>query len=415
MSGAVTTVAMSEAINKRFRFSIEINMKRRNKVIVAIAVLSCVFMLGFGAAALSSADRIRSKFKRVQSAVTILGRKQIALDGVVPQITEFKKSLDKGDAVNAEKLLDQILARKEVMAIAAEISREPSVSNRFNPPIQASDEPIDNTFSVPRPTEIQGYSDHMMEPCITLDGKYLMFNNSNEPGVKTHIQLCQRLDTNIFKYIGELPGTVSDSKDMAPSVDNAGNLYYTSLKTYDQDLKSLYVGKLKGEAVTGVQQVAGDISPKVQTWINMDCCVSADGKTLVVSRARFDLGSVHPAESDLQIFMKGDNGFALEPHSNDLLKAVNTPALEYAPSLSADQLELYFTRAQRDLEGRLLLRILVSKRDKLSSPFGPPSALGVIQGFVEAPTLPALNHELFFHKRDAEDGKFKIYRCERTR
>lgn len=390
-------------------------MKRRNKVIVVMSVLVCVFAVGFGALALTAADRIRAKFKRVQAAVTILGRKQIALNGVVQQITEFKKTLDKGDAVNAEKLLDQILARKEVVSIAAEISREPAASNRFTPPIQASDEPIDNTFSVPRPTEIQGYSDHMMEPCITLDGKYLMFNNSNEPGAKTHIHLCQRLDTNIFKYIGELPGTVSDSKDMAPSVDNAGNLYYTCLKSYDRDLKSLYVGKLKDESVTGVQEVPGDISPKVQTWINMDCCISADGKTLVVSRARFDFGSIHPAESDLQMFVKGENGFALDPQSISVLKAVNSPALEYAPSLSADQLELYFTRAQRDLEGRLLMRILVSKRDKVSSPFGPPSVLGVIQGFVEAPTLPALNHELFFHKRDAEDGKFKIYRCERTR
>lgn len=390
-------------------------MRKRNKVIVAMLVLVCVFVVGLGAFAVTAADRIRAKFKRVQAAVTILGRKQIALDGVVPQINDFKKALDKGDSVNAEKLLDQILARKEVVAIGAEISREPALVNRFLPPMQEANEPIDNSFSVPRPTEIQGYDDHMMEPCITLDGKYLMFNNSNEPTAKTHIHLCQRLDTNIFKYIGVLQGTVSDSKDMAPTVDNAGNLYYTSLKTYDQDMKSLYVGKLKDEAVTGTQQVAGDISPTVQTWINMDCGVSADGKTLVVSRARFNFGATHPAESDLQIYVKGDNGFALDPRSAEILKAVNSPVLEYAPALSANQLELYFTRAQRDSEGRVLTRIMVAKREKVSDPFGAPSALGVIQGFVEAPTLPALNHELFFHKRDDEDGKFKIYRCEKTR
>ena len=390
-------------------------MRKRNKVIAAMVVVGTVFVVGFGACAVTAADRVRAKFKRVQAAITILGRKQIALDGVVTQVNEFKKALDKGDSVNAEKLLDQILARKEVVAIGAEISKEPPASNRFSPPMQAPNEPEDNSFSVPRPTEIQGYSEDMMEPCITLDGKYLMFNSSNQPTAKTHIHICQRLDTNIFKYIGMLQGTVSESKDMAPSVDNAGNLYYTSLKTYDQDLKSLYVGKLKDETVTGAAEVVGDISPKVQTWINMDCGVSSDGETLIVSRARFDFGSTHPAESNLQWYVKGDNGFALDSQSSEILKAVNSPALEYAPSLSANGLELYFTRAQRDLEGRVLTRIMVAKRGKVSEPFGAPLVLSVIQGFVEAPTLPALNHELFFHKRDEEDGKFKIYRCERTR
>ena len=39
------------------------------------------------------------------------------------------------------------------------------------------------------------------------------------------------------------------------------------------------------------------------------------------------------------------DGFAIDPRSQELLAKVNTPALEYAPAISTDGLELYFTRA----------------------------------------------------------------------
>jgi hypothetical protein len=389
-------------------------MKKQNKTAIALVVAMLVIGSALGVSAVTAADRIRTKFKRVQAAVTVSGRKRIRLDGVLQQIVDFKKALEKGDAVTAEKLLDTILARKELVPLQAEIAREPAASNKFNPPYQTSDEPIDNTWSVPRPIEIAGYDDNAMEPCITLDGKYLMFNNSNDAAVKTHIHLCERLDKNHFRYIGTLPGTVSGSKDMAPSVDKAGNIYYTCLKTYDQDLKSLYVGRFASEAVQNVEEVAGDISPNVQTWINMDCCVSADGNSLVVSRARFAFGSVVPSESDLLLFFKDKNNiFSPHPDSGNIMKAVNSPALEYAPSLSADQTEIYFTRAQKDIDSHTLMRILVAKRKNTSEPFGPPSALGIITGFVEAPTLSEQNNEMFYHKLDGD--KFRIYRCERAR
>lgn len=389
-------------------------MKSLKRIIIVVIV----FVVGIGAclsvAALSTADKLRAKVKRVQAAGTVLGRKQIPIDGFNLVLVEVKKAIDKGDAVAAEKLLDAVLARKDVVANMAEIVREPASTNRFDPPVQEANESFTDAFSVAQLVEVAGYDDHMMEPCITLDGKYLLFNNSNDGKADTHIHICKRLDNkNKFQYIGKLPGTISGSKDMAPSVDHDGNLYFTSLRTYDTDLKSLYVGKMVNNAVANVVPVAGDISPTVQTWINMDCCISADGKQMVVSRARFKAGDTVPAESDLQLFVKQNESFSAHPQSAEILKNVNTRALEYAPSLSADQLELFFTRAQKLPEGQTLLRIMQSKRANVSEPFGPPVALRTAFGFVEAPTLPALNHELFFHK--LEGDKFKIFRCDRIR
>ena len=39
--------------------------------------------------------------------------------------------------------------------------------------------------SDPRPVVVEGYDDHLMEPFVTRDGKFLLFNNSNEPPEKT--------------------------------------------------------------------------------------------------------------------------------------------------------------------------------------------------------------------------------------
>ena len=47
-------------------------------------------------------------------------------------------------------------------------------------------EPSEYTaFGNPQRVTIQGYNDHAMEPFITRDGRYLFFNNLNDPAVNT--------------------------------------------------------------------------------------------------------------------------------------------------------------------------------------------------------------------------------------
>ena len=86
--------------------------------------------------------------------------------------------------------------------------------------------------------------------------------------------------------------------------------------------------------------------------------------------------------------------------------SINTDALEYAPTTSADELELFFTRA----EGTVL-SIWVAKRGSTSEPFGAPEKIEAIEGQVEGPTISPDGRSLYFHKLDG--ARFVIQRVTR--
>lgn len=278
-------------------------------------------------------------------------------------------------------------------------------------PPQEAKEPFVDSFSEPHRVFLDGYDGDAMEPCISGDGKYLLFNNSNAHDVETHIHFAKRKDNDHFEYLGKLPGTVSGEKDMAPSLDKNGDVYFTSLRTYMTDRKSIYKGHFDGSKVDSVAAVGGDISPDELGWLNMDCGINSGADLLILARAGFSMGEYFPWQSDLMICNKSENGFTVDPRSKDLMANVTTPALEYAPSISPDGLTLYFTRAQELLVGTeskgTLVRILVSTRRSKDEPFGKPSVIRSISGFVEAPTLTEDGKEMFFHKKDGE--KYVIY------
>ena len=61
-----------------------------------------------------------------------------------------------------------------------------------------------------------------------------------------------------------------------------------------------------------------------------------------------------------------NGAFSIDPDSDRIMKNINTDALEYAPSLSAYGLELYFTRASQLMAGSeapgAMVRIMVATR-----------------------------------------------------
>lgn len=296
---------------------------------------------------------------------------------------------------------------------------------------RVKNEPTVDLFEEPVPLRIDGYDGDCMEPCISADGTYLFFNNSNAANVESHILFAKRTGENTFKYLGSLPGTRSTSKDMAPTLDRRGNFYFTSLRTFSRDGRSLFAGKFQAgdaagvqteratgvqtECVTGVHPVPGEVWPGKPGWIDMDCGISPDGTTLVIAQSQFFPGSDAPVKSDLVISHLRGGRFFIDADSPRILKNVNTEALEYAPSISANGLELYFTR------GDLLLvngsaptpamRVMIATRRSINEPFSQPSTIASIRGFVEAPTLPANGQEIFFHKK--EPTRFAIYRAVR--
>jgi hypothetical protein len=101
--------------------------------------------------------------------------------------------------------------------------------------------------------------------------------------------------------------------------------------------------------------------------------------------------------------------------SDKIFRNVNTEELEYAPSLSADQLELTFTRSRINIKDGefcgMISRILVASRRSLNEPFGEPQWIKAITGLVEGPTFTPDNKILYYHKKEA--GTFRLYQVTR--
>jgi len=274
-----------------------------------------------------------------------------------------------------------------------------------------------NLYRNPQPVIIEGYSDDCMEPFVTGDGNYLLFNNSNSPFVDTHIHLCKRVSKNHFQHLGFLAGSLSKSKDMAPTIDAHGKMFYTCLRSYQKDGHSIYCGNFAKEKLTNISLAPGQISGQKPAEINMDCDVSKDGNTLILSRAHFSNYLLPPDKSDLLLAEKENGEFRIDPAKQGLLSRVNTTTLEYAPCQSADRLELYFTRAsKKPVDGARgkpepYFRIMVARRQNISAPFDEPEKIETLDGFIEAPTVTDDKGELFFHKKVGD--KFRIFCAER--
>jgi hypothetical protein len=214
-------------------------------------------------------------------------------------------------------------------------------------PVSTAREEGTDLYGHPQPVTIEGYSGRAMEPFIAPDGKTLFFNNSNEPGVDTNLHVATRLGPNAFRHVGELTGANSPVLDAVPSMDLDGRFYFTSVRQYDRDLKSIFVGQFSNGAVERVHAVEGNFSPTTPGWVNMDVEVS-QGRRHDVHLSR-SLRGRYPGPTGIGSDGGPSRGrrFTVDPRSHDLLAKVNTTALEYAPAISADGLELYFTRAKR--------------------------------------------------------------------
>jgi hypothetical protein len=286
-------------------------------------------------------------------------------------------------------------------------------------PIDAGTKEIENSlYKNPLPVQLDGYDGDCMEPFITGDGNYLLFNNSNSGLVETHIHLSKKVGENHFQHLGFLTGSVSKSKDMAPTIDADGNLYYTCLLTYEKGGNSIYSGKFADEKLQNISLPKGDISPHKPAEINMDCDVSKDGNTLILSRAHFANYLLPPDKSDLAIAEKANGKFSLNPQSQSVLSKLNTDNLEYAPCQTSDQLELYFTRASKKAvlgdskKFEPQLRIMVARRKDRFSPYEQPERIATLTGFIEAPTITDDKREMFFHKKVGD--KFRLFRATRS-
>ena len=82
------------------------------------------------------------------------------------------------------------------------------------------------------PVTIRGYHGDAMEPFLSADGKYLFFNNRNDPGTDTNLYFAAPRRRTTFSYGGAIAGANSPALDAVASMDAADHFYFVSTRSY---------------------------------------------------------------------------------------------------------------------------------------------------------------------------------------
>jgi hypothetical protein len=261
-------------------------------------------------------------------------------------------------------------------------------------------------FADPQPVTIEGYPASAEEPFITPNGAYLLFNSS-EATPTFGLELAKRVDAQTFEYQGEIQGeNVNEPEFLSgtPSLDDEGDLYFISNRSYAQTLSTVYAGDFSDGTVTGVHLVPG-VSGEAPGNVDFDVDASPDGSTLYVSVGQFGVDG-GPTSSSIVSYERAGAGFVRDPKSAKILRAVNqVGTLDYAADPSSDGLELFFTAATPAL-GRAP-EIYRATRAKTSKPFGGVEPITAITGFAEAPSISQDGTTLYYHQLIGSEFKIE--------
>lgn len=274
-------------------------------------------------------------------------------------------------------------------------------------PTGGSTAPIDDdtSFTGPFAVAITGYDDHAMEPFLTRDGQYLLFNDRNAPADSTDLHIAVRVDDSTFAYVGPLDSLNGATLDAVPTGAADGTLAFVSLRAYDSTFSTLFTSTLSG-ATAGAPSRLTSISTGGGGLLDFDVDLSADGQELIVARGRFT-GAALPVEADLLLYRRAGAGFSTAPDGAAMFAALNSSALEFAPAMTATGLELCFTRL---VPGREPI-LMVSRRTTTSAVWGAPRRIRGPTGLVEAGTWSPDGRILYFHA--LVNGRYVIRRLLR--
>ncbi len=373
-----------------------------------IVLLAAVFALaGSGCfenspAANPAAGGIPGKAKQAETLIRQKASTGADVSGDLEAMSEVSGLIKQKDFAAAEARLDEIIASLE----GGEAS--------------TADAPADAEFGSPVRVEIRGYDGGTMEPFISRDGHFLLFNSAKDAfgtGSKPpDLHYARRIDDSTFEYAGPLEGANSPDFDGGPTMDRDGQLYFSSTRDYGKRLATIYTGRFDGGGnVSGVDLAAGDLSKQQAGWLNMDAEISADGRTLYFADNQWDTRNKVPKSGDLHIATDVNGEFRRIGDSAKIMATINTEDLEYAAGISEDELEIFFNRTRFSFRSGKLAgadtRIMVATRASTTEPFGEPRQIESITGFVEGPTISPDGRNLYYHKK--EQGQYRIYRVTR--
>lgn len=264
---------------------------------------------------------------------------------------------------------------------------------------------LDHGFTDPRCAQIRGWTGDAMEPYLTHDGRYLLFNSSNAPTAQTDIQVATVVDDLTFDWVGPLTGANSPQLDGVPTVTSDGTMYFVSTRSYGTTGSTIYRARFRDGVADSVALVDG--FPTAPGLVHFDVEVSADGNSLYYASGIFDGGAV-PKSADLAVATRQGTSFAPSSSATAALGAVNTAdALEYAAAISQDGRELFFTR----LTGTDAAIFRATRADP-AAVFGTPARIAAITGFVEGPALSPDGQLLYYHQRVGDT--FQVCRVRRA-
>lgn len=263
------------------------------------------------------------------------------------------------------------------------------------------------------PVTINGLTFDAMEPFISADGNALFFNSLND-GINTSLYYAGKVNDSTFNLVGAVPIVNQPSPphlDAVASLDTANNFYWISTRNYPADFDNVHRIRFLTSGYTNFGRVLGNFYIYAPGWLIMDAAINYSGDQLYYCNARFNsscYGGGAPCRSAIGIAKKvNDSTFNKISNSGTLLANVNDTSnyIVYAPQLSKDGLELYYTRL---LIGSYDTEVCVSVRADSSSAFGVPSVLISAPGsFVEAATITTDKTKLYYHKKVG--SQYKIF------
>jgi len=256
---------------------------------------------------------------------------------------------------------------------------------------------------------ITGYNGNIMEPFITRNGDYLLFNNLNAAPENTNLHYALRISDTEFQYQGEFSALSTSYIEGTPSLDINGNLYFISTRSYSTTMSTIYRSVFG--SINSNPELVSSIFSSQPGVIAFDVEVSSSGAHLYFSEGTFD-PSGNPLTADLIIAEKTTGStFARLSNSVDILRNINTNQLEYAAGISNDELELFFTRVSTPINSSTIPRIFMASRKSITEAFGMPIEIKSITGFVEAPSPSTDGKLLYFHRRDGD--RYQVYVAKR--
>lgn len=276
-----------------------------------------------------------------------------------------------------------------------------------------NESPIYPSFGPERNVTINGLAFDAMEPFISSDDSYLFFNNKND-GIDTKLFYATKTNDSTFTYVGELVGANQATPphlDAVADMDSNGNFYWTSTRNYPANLDNLFHGIFNSGDISNIGRVQGDFNMDIPGWLVMDHGISLDGQFLYFNHARFDeVNCQGPCETTIGIAQKtNDATFDKLPNAASILQNINDPTyIYYAPCISSDNLELYYTRYLKgEITVSTMFEICVAVRNNPEASFSIPKVLfsEVISDLIEAPTLTTDKSIIYYHKKVFDSHK----------